>query len=304
MPFALLFAQVLGVAQLQEFVTAVLVTASLAPVQIYVTEVLAPVSVRHNSELAPMQYVEITIATFILTTWLTLRLNLALGPSFLIVIFGQCYVWLAYFSSRRILKFQTISIIGGRNSFFIGALVPLTFLIVTGTYFLIPSGTSIGPGILYLLIFLPTAIQYICVRSIWSKSADFFYQGTDIQNESSKRQPFVAYFAVAVLMAIVAQHWKIELANAVVGFAALSIYVISPFSSFWLIFSKSRYMTQDRSAPLPIVFWATPVLVGLTLLAGVLNPVYIFMLALVTQIMTFKFITDTRARISIVDETI
>lgn len=40
---------------------------------------------------------------------------------------AQCNVWFSYLAARRLLGYQATSVIGGRYSFVIGAVVPSTF---------------------------------------------------------------------------------------------------------------------------------------------------------------------------------
>lgn len=294
MPFALLLAQLAGVAQHPEFVDSVLVITSIVPVQIYLNEVFVPRAVRYRCGIGLAHALEVTLGTFLLPLWLAWRLDLSLGPFLLAVGFAQGYVWFSYFASRRILECQADTVIGGRYSYVIGAIIPLTFLLLVIAYWLLDVLGFEAGSLMYLLILLPNMLQYAFVRIGWGASRDL----AEAAVERVEQRVWIGFFVLAMFMAMVAQYWKVALASYAAGFAALSVYLIVPFSSAWLIFSKSRYLTRGHSATIPLLFWGAPVLVGLTLLLVVHEFIGAFLLALVTQMLTFKFITDTRARVS------
>lgn len=297
MPLALLLAQISGIAQIPEFVTAILVTTSLAPVQIYMNEVFAPTAVRYNQSVGLRHGFEIALAIFALSGWLAYRIEVGALSGLLIMLCAQGYVWFSYRASRRVLEYQASSIIGGRYSYIIGSIIPLTFLLVVLVYWLLSQVDLHGASFLYLLILLPNAAQYLYTRFGWMAKERPAQVANKSRQNGAPRMGLVL-FLVAMLMAVGAQHWKIELAGAAVGFAALSIYLISPFSSMWLIHSKSKYMTKDGGAPSDIGFWLAPCLVILTLPLNTESIWWTFLLALVTQVLTFKFITDIRLKTS------
>lgn len=298
MPLALLLAQFTGIAQSSEFVASILVIASIAPIQIYMNEVFAPNAVRYNQRLDIRHSLEIAVAILALTGWLAYRIEADLLVVFLIVAFAQGYVWFSYLASRRVLEYQAGSIIGGRYSYVIGSIIPLVFLLVVLAYWLALQLGVHDPGFLYLLILLPNTAQYIYTRFGWmAKQKTPTYTARNIKQTNNQYKGLLL-FLVAMLMAIVAQHWKIELSEVAVGFAALSIYLISPFSSMWLIHAKSKFMTRDRTALSITLFWGAPCVTMSTLLLSSNSVGFIFFLALVTQVLTFKFITDIRLKSS------
>lgn len=294
MPLALLIAQLTAVAQMQDFVTAVLVISSIAPVQVYLNEVFAPRAVRYNRSLDTTHAVEVALATFLLSAGLVYWLELSLSGSISILLFAQGYIWFSYAASRRILSLQAEARIGGRYSYILGSIIPLTFLLLVcvvwaiGLYYLT-----------YLLILLPNLLQYLFVRFGWEVSHAYPDQRIDSKQPGQQRRFLTLYFGVAMAMAMVAQYWKVKLADAALGFAALSVYLIVPFSSAWLIFSKTRYLTGKPSDVMHTFFWGSPILVFLTLLfVNIHHTFQTFLLALVAQVLTFKFITETRSRLS------
>ena len=298
MPFALLLAQITGVAQQPELIASVLVITSIVPVQIYLNEVFVPRAVRYKCGIGIAHALELVFGTLLLSIWLAWRLDLSFTPLLLVVGFAQGYVWFSYFASRRILECQAESVIGGRYSYVIGSIIPLTFLLLVIVYWLLGRLGFDAGGLIYLLILLPNMLQFLFVRLGWGPSRDLTNQTVKGVESSPAQRIWIGFFVLAMFMAMVAQHWKVALASSVAGFAALSVYLIVPFSSAWLIFSKSRYLTLGHSGTMPALFWGAPVLVGLTLLFDVDGFVSTLFLALVTQVLTFKFITDTRARVS------
>lgn len=298
MPLALILAQVTGISQKAEFVNAILVITSLSPIQVYINEAFATASVRYNEQISLKHGIQISLAIFALTGWLAYRLELDFFQALLVVAFGEAYVWFSYEASRRVLGYQADSIIGGRYSYLIGSIIPITFLLLVVVYWLFVQIGLQEPSILYGLILLPNAIQYIYTRFGWMGNERTSCRQSSEDGEKEKVGMELVFFLAAMLMAFTAQHWKIELANVAAGFAALSIYLISPFSSLWLIHAKSRFMTKNRQARSAIFSWIAPCGVFLTLLLNVDNIGWGFMLALVTQILTFKFITDIRLKSS------
>lgn len=297
MPFVLLVAQLSGIAQLPEFIGAILVASSIAPIQVYLNEVYAPIAVRFGQPMSLLHGLEIGTAILVLTGWLAYRLSVDGLSACLIVLFAQGYVWFSYFASRRILNYQARSVIGGRYSYIIGSIIPLTFLVVVLLYWMLLGLGVHAPLLLYLLILIPNAFQYLYIRYGWATHG--LEPLNDVQEaaESANRQAGGVWFLAAMAMALVAQHWKVELTSVATGFAAISIYLISPFSSMWLIFSKSKFMTRHHLQQTLFNFWLLPCCVGLTMM---LQPDYlgwVFALALVSQVFTFKFITDIRIRL-------
>lgn len=298
MPFALLLAQLTGTAQQNEFITSILVITSIVPVQIYLNEVFVPRAIRYKCGIGLAHSLEVTLGTLLLSVWLAWRLDLALPPFLFAVAFSQGYVWFSYFASRRILECQAYAVIGGRDSYVIGAIIPLTFLFLVIVYWLLGKlGFDTG-SLMYLLILLPNMLQYVFVRLGWGASRGLSNDAVQRVEATPEQRVWIVFFVLAMLMAMVTQYWKVALASSAAGYAALSVYLIVPFSSAWLILSKSRYLTLGQSASTPLLFWGAPVLVGLTLLLDSHQFVWIFLLALITQVLTFKFITDTRARVS------
>lgn len=299
MPFALLLAQLTGVAQQPEFITSVLMIASIVPIQIYLNEVFVPRAVRYRCGIGFAHAVEVFLGTLLLSCWLAWRLELSFGPFLLAVGFAQGYVWFSFFASRRILEYQADAVIGGRYSYVIGAIIPLTFLILVIVDWLVNVLGLDAGGLMYLLILLPNMFQYLFVRLCWGTGRDLANDIISSVEGSPKQRVWIGFFVLGMFMAMVAQYWKVALASSTADFAALSVYLIVPFSSAWLILSKSRYLTRGHSATITLLFWGAPFLVGLTLLLDPRQFVWIFLLALVTQVLTFKFITDTRARVSV-----
>lgn len=295
MPFVLGFAQITGIAQRQEFIASVLVITSIAPIQIYLNEVFAPRVVRYKRGIDVKHALEICFCTLALTLWSVYRLELEYIPSILVIVFAQGYIWFSYVSSRKVLKFQSEALIGGRYSYIIGAVIPLTFLLIVVVYWGLSQLDLDWGGLLYFPILLPNAIQYIYIRLLGMPQCEIDKEN-DLKHSGQRLWP--GYFPIAVLMAIVSQHWKVELVSSAVGFSALSIYMIVPFSSAWLILSKSKYLTQEYVVRASVFFWGGPVFVGGTLLLSADSFLWVFALALVTQVLTFKFITDVRLKAS------
>lgn len=127
MPLALALAQVSGIAQVPEFITAILVTTSIAPIQIYMNEVFAPAAVKYGQSVDVQHGLEVTLAILVLTGWLAHRIDADILSSVVIMLYAQAYVWFSYKASRCVLEYQASSIIGGRYSYIIGSIIPLTF---------------------------------------------------------------------------------------------------------------------------------------------------------------------------------
>lgn len=296
MPFALLLAQATGIAQRSEFIASVLVVTSIVPIQIYLNEVFAPRAVRYQWGIDARHVLEVGVGALLLSAWAAYRLELAMAPSICVCVFAQGYIWCSYAASRMILKYQADLVIGGRYSYILGSVIPLTFLLLVALYWGMERfGFDYG-AVLYLLILLPNALQYFYVRWFEVPKSD---RVTAAAPANTRNQIGAIFFPMAMFMAIVAQHWKVELVESAEGFAALSVYLIVPFSSAWLILSKSRYLTREHMGESSLLFWLAPVVVGLTLFLTADDFVWAFPLALVTQVLTFKFITDLRTRASV-----
>lgn len=296
MPVALIFAQYTGIAQQPEFVASVLVIASIAPIQIYLNEVFAPRVVRYRQGIYLKQVLLVGVGTLILSTWAAYRMGLSVGSMVFVCICAQSYIWCSYAAAQKILQYQADAVFGGRYSYIVGSIIPLTFLSATILYWI---GRKVGfyqGGFLYLLILLPNLIQYVCIRWLVIPQAPSLANHTVIRH--SEKNLWIGFFPMAIFMAVVAQHWKVELVESAEGFAALSVYLISPFSSAWLIFSKSQYLTREKLGGPSLIFWILPFLVGLTLLLNVDSFPWVFALALISQVLTFKFITDVRIKAS------
>lgn len=298
MPFALLIAQASGVAQRPGFIVSILVIASIVPVQVYLNEVFAPRAVRYKRGIGFAHGLEVGLGALLLTVLLAYQLHLTIVSFFLTAAFAQGYIWFSYYASRLILESQAAGVIGGRYSYVIGAIIPFTFLLLVLVYWLADSmGLDTGYAC-YLLILLPNMLQYLFVRNSGIADIENSTEFLEEAGHSHDTRVWVGFFIVAMLMAMATQHWKVALANGAEGFAALSVYLIVPFSSAWLILSKSSYLTKEQSGIGSIAFWGGPVLVGLTLFFTAHNFIWAFLLALSTQVLTFKFITDTRVRVS------
>lgn len=297
MPFALLLAQATGIAQRPEFIASVLVITSIVPIQIYLNEVFAPRAVRYQWGIDARHALEVGAGALLLSAWAAYRLELAMVPSIFVCIFAQGYIWCSYAASRLILQYQTDAVIGGRYSYIIGSVIPITFLLLVVLYWGIER-FGFGQGaLLYFLILLPNMLQYFFVR--WFEAPEN-HRGASALRANAGKRLWVGFFPMAMFMAIVSQHWKVALVESAAGFAALSVYLIVPFSSAWLILSKSRYLTREHMGASSVLFWLAPVVVGLTLFLSADDFVWAFPLALVTQVLTFKFITDLRARASVI----
>lgn len=298
MPFALLIAQASGVAQRPGFIVSILVIASIVPVQVYLNEVFAPRAVRYKRGIGFAHGLEVGLGALLLTAVLAYQLILTFISFLLVAAFVQGYIWFSYHASRLILESQASAVIGGRYSYAIGAIIPLVFLLFVFIYWLTHSmGLDIGYAC-YLLILLPNMLQYLFIRNSGIVGITISTESLEEERDSHDTQVWVGFFIVAMLMALVTQHWKVELADSSEGFAALSVYLVVPFSSAWLILSKSSYLMKEQSGVGSIAFWGGPVLVALTLFFTAHNFIWAFLLALSTQVLTFKFITDTRVRVS------
>lgn len=298
MPLALIVAHFSGIAQSPEFVASVLIISSAAPIQVYINEVFCPIGIRHNQKLRIQSVFEISLVLLALMLFLVYRLNMSLLSSILVIVFSQGYVWFSYLSSRYVLQHQ-LDLTGSNGlwqSFLIGAVIPLTFLILILVYWaLLRAGITII-HFLFLLILLPNAMQYFYVRNMANKKscATAVYKTNSIEN----RFIGLVLFLLTGLMAGISQHWKVSLSENAYGFGAVSVYLISPFSSLLLIHSRSSYMAKSN-VPISVkVFWASPCLVVLTFFFNADTFLWSFPLALVTQVLTFKFITDIRLKFS------
>lgn len=298
MPIALLFAQATGMAQVPDFIGAIVLITSISPILIYVNEVFAPIAVRYRRHMSFGHVLEVVAGILILSGWVSYRLGTSSWNAVLAILFAQCNVWFSYLAARRLLEYQATSVIGGRYSYIIGAIVPLTFFAILSLCWVLTQFGVVIEGYFYLLVGLPNGVQYLYTRLGWMEKK---YRVRHVERASMpsteiEQKGMLKYFLITMLMAVIAQHWKIELVSVATGFAAIAVYLISPFSSMWLIFSKSNHLAgnvKNSSA----VWMFTALLMSILSLAVTSTKVYVVLaLAIVIQVITFKFVTDVRAK--------
>lgn len=294
MPVGLGVAQWSGIAQLPEFIAAILLVASVGPIQIYVNEIFAPIAVREGRGLPVARFVEVSVGIAILALWACYRLQLNISDYLYSVMAMLGFVWCSFGTAKRVLMLQATSVIGGLYSFTVGSLPSLVFLALVIVFWILQGQDLLPHSALYALVLLPTLVQYLYARLKWADE----YQLTDESCQISKSSKFGSrYLMIALLLAFISQQWKIELVALAAGFAALSIYMISPVSSLWLIYSKSRYIELSDASPV-LGLWLGPFIVLSTTLLTPEIWWMVFLLALLAQALTFKFITDVRIRLS------
>lgn len=299
MPIALLFAQLTDMSQALDFVGAVVLVTSISPILIYVNEIFAPIAVRHRRHIALGHILEVAVGIAILSGWVSYRLGASSWKTVFAILFAQCNVWFSYLAARRVLEYQATSVIGGRYSYIIGAIVPTMFLIVLIFYWVLTKAGFVFEGYFYLLVGLPNTVQYFYTRAGWmAKKYNLRHsERASLLSTELEQKGMLKYFAVAMLMAFVAQHWKIELVSVAYGFAAIAVYLISPFSSMWLIFSKSNHLTRNVKTSNPFWMYTALSISILSLAVTSVNIYVILSLAIATQVLTFKFVTDVRAKV-------
>lgn len=301
MPVALLFAQLTGIAQQPDFIVAIILNASISPILIYLNEVFAPILVQYRRHISVRHSIEVSLGVLALSCWVIYRLDIDEWSIFLALIFSQGNVWFSYFGAKRLLEYQATSVIGGRYSYLIGAIVPITFLLLVLCYWVLTKFSIYLQNYFYLLLILPNLFQYLYTRYGWMNNKYQHRHKERALTVSTKlsESRVLRYFVVAISMALISQHWKIELATAAVGFAAISIFLITPFSSIWLIVAKSRFVTAQSNNKENRWMFMAPFFTGLTLLFCCGEVWMVLFLAILTQVLTFKFITDIRAKVSL-----
>ncbi len=299
MPITLLFAQATGISQMPDFVRVIVLITSISPVLLYVNEVFAPIAVRHRRHIALWNVFEIVVGVLILSGWVCYRLDIGGWDAVFSILFAQCNVWFSYLAAKRILEYQAVSVIGGRYSFIIGAIVPVTFFVVLLTFWGLTQWDSDFEGYFYLLVALPNAAQYFYTRLGWmaKKYSIRHFDRSSLPSIELDQKGMLKYFAIAMLMAIIAQHWKIEVVDVASGFAAITVYLISPFSSIWLIISKSNHLTENVKTSSMFLMFITLLFSIFSLFIVSTNIYVVVALAIVTQVLTVKFITDVRAKV-------
>lgn len=297
MPVALGVAQISGIAQLPEFIAAILLISSVGPIQIYVNEIFAPMAVCGLAGVRWPRFLEASAGVIALTVWACYRLDLELLDYLLAVPCMLSFIWFSFGTARRVLYLQASASIGGRYSFIVGALPAIVFLLLVLVFWWLREWGALVHELLYALVLLPTLAQYGFTRTKWPHRPQAEVAKKISGAESHGDWPML-FLLIALVLAFVAQQWKIELIGLALGYAALSVYLISPISSLWLIVSKSRYV-ESRDAQRPVVaFWLGPLLILATLLISAASWWAAFLLAMSVQALTFKFITDVRLRLS------
>jgi hypothetical protein len=299
MPIALFFAQATGISQMPDFIRAIVLVTSISPVLVYLNEVFAPIAVRHQRHMALWHVFEVVIGVLVLSGWVCYRLDIGSWDTIFAILFAQCNVWFSYLAARRVLEYQATSVIGGRYSFIIGAIVPVTFFIVLLACWGLTQWDFVFDGYFYLLVVLPNAAQYFYTRLGWmaKKYSIRHFDRSSLPSIELDQKGMLKYFAIAMLMAIIAQHWKIEVVAVASGFAAITVYLISPFSSFWLIISKANHLTKNVKTSSMFLMFITLLFSILSLFIASTNLYMVVVLAIVTQVLTVKFITDVRAKV-------
>jgi hypothetical protein len=300
MPVALFLAQLTGIAQRPDFIAAIILNASISPILIYLNEVFAPIMVQHRRHISVRHVIEVAIGVLFLSCWAIYRLDLDGWGIFLALTFAQGNIWFSYFGAKRLLEYQATSVIGGRYSYLIGAIVPTTFLLLVLCYWALTKLSIVVEDYFYVLLILPNLLQYLYTRYGWMENKYKHRHKERAIATSTKLDEtrVLKYFIVAISMALISQHWKIELAAAAVGFAAISIYCITPFSSIWLIVAKSRFVTAQSSNKENRWMFLAPLVTALTLLFCCGEFWTVLLLAILTQVLAFKFITDIRDKLS------
>jgi hypothetical protein len=298
MPLVITFAHITGLAHEKEFITTLLIISSIYPIQIYFNEVIAPFLVRSKLKLSYKYLYKIGCGTFALVGFAGYLMKIDFYELIFIYIFSFVAIWLAFINSIRILELQVKSIIGGRYSSILGSIIPLSFFILIFFYYVLFIFGLSKAYLLYTLIFLPTVILFLYVKNNWIDDYCNDNMFLDAPNLNSKF--FYLIFLVSILMALVTQYWKVQLTEFAVGFSALSLYLITPFSTLWLIFSKSKYLSKsDNDIKDSIFIWIPPLFLIFIFFIESSNVFFIFFLALLSQILTFKFISDARIKLSL-----
>lgn len=294
MPVALLFAQWSGIAQRSEFIVAVLLIASIGPLQIYVNEIFAPISVCKQAELSGVRLGEVSLGISLLAMWACYSLNLA-ALDYIFCLFGALtLVWLSFGSAKRVLLLQIGSVIGGRYSFVVGALPSIVFLCMVMAFWGLQFVDQLHGAVLYLLVIVPTLVQYMYLRLKWPTDVALSWETSGLKLVPKDNLKFLMG---TILLAWISQHWKLQLVGLAAGYAALSVYLISPVSSLWLVYSKAQYVEQMGKKPV-VGLWFGILILPLTLLFSTDAWWVAFLVAFLGQALAFKFITDARQYLS------
>ena len=295
MPVALLVAQGSGLAQAPGFVMAIVLITSVGPLQIYVNEIYAPLLACYRGRVGTMRLVQVGAGVVFLGVWACWRMALTPVDMALVALTLLAFIGCSFETAWRTLALQATSVIGGRESFVIGAIPPLVFMLLVLVFQRWPASGMM----MYALIVLPTLMQYVYTRYRWPDAASIEPTMMTVGSVTNDR----VFLMMAVGLTFVAQQWKISLADLAVGYAALLVYLISPLCSLWLIVAKSRYVAQaiDRSRYHPVRnFWVAPAVVLLTLLIPPVSWWLALLMAILAQALTFRFITNTRLRLTVV----
>lgn len=293
MPVALLVAQGSGLAQAPGFVMTIVLITSVGPLQIYVNEIYAPLMACYRGRVGTMRLVQVGAGVVFLGVWACWRMALTPVDMALVALTLLAFIGCSFETAWRTLALQASSVIGGRESFVIGAIPPLIFLLLVLVFQRWPAHDMM----MYALILLPTLMQYVYTRYRWPDAAPVAVSTTPAVTARSDG----IFLMVALVLTFVAQQWKISLADLAVGYAALLVYLISPLCSLWLIVAKSRYVAQavDPSRYHPVRnFWVAPAAVLLTLLIPPASWWLALLMALLSQALTFRFITNTRQHLT------
>lgn len=290
MPVGLFVAQWSGIAQLPEFIASILLIASVGPIQIYVNEIFAPIAVCQDGKLNALRVAEVCLGISFLSVWACYSMHLA-WTDYLFCLCGALgLVWVSFETAKRVLLLQTSAVIGGRYSFVVGALPSIIFLILVVVFWGLKSIDQLAGGAMYLLVILPTLVQYGYSRIKWP--ADIASVSASTKTDLAFRDN-AKFLTITILLAAISQYWKVQLIVLAAGYAALSVYLISPVSSLWLVYSKARYVNGLNRRPL-WTLWLGPLLLPLSLVVAPESWGIAFVLAFVGQVIAFKFITDAR----------
>lgn len=296
MPVALLVAQFSGLAQQSGFIVAILLLVSMGPILIYVNEVFAPVSVLGEGNIDLARRLETSIGVLILSAWVCYKLELEVLDYFLSGVTALGLVWFSFGTARRLLAVQVHGVIGGKYSVIVGAIPPVLFLLLVLIVWVVEQMGLRSHFMFYMLVIVPTLVQYIYVRKMW------FYQKSGTKN-GREQVLSIRFGALGLLvtfaLAFVSQQWKIALANSAENYAALSVYVISPVASLWLINLRLKFVERPRDGKSIIGLVAIPVIVFMSSLLSINVWWGVFAIAVIVQLLTYKYIADVRRAFSL-----
>lgn len=299
MPLVLIFAQVTGISQRDGLVNTILVLALIAPIQVYLNEVFVPILTRQNNGFGFWRYVGFSCAVLSLSIWFCAHKNLGFFESCFMVVFAQANVWFSFSASRIVLRNQVRDKIKGTSSYLVGSTIPLAFFFTVFTFWILSKWQDTSEILLFGVLLTP-CFQYLYVRKLYG-SADLPPKSTRStpSSENHALSAEISYFVVTVFMAFISQHWKINLSDLAFGVVVLLIYAITPFSSGVLIISKSQYFEESQFLKGKNTIWLSPFIVLLSIIfLGQTSIFSAFVFALLTQVLTFKFIADIRNQIS------